>query len=67
MAPFKTQELTGTFDTALNMSLLFEGGIDRNEIGSSGISNRGITQQTYNSYAKQRKLPLKNVIHLTEG
>ncbi len=70
MSPtFKTSQLLQydpKFEAALSTSLGFEGGIDLHRVGNSGDSNSGITQQTYDSYVKQRKITPKDVKVLSD-
>lgn len=52
------------FTPILFRTLGFEGGVDNHSIGGSGISNHGVTQRTYDSYTKQKKLPQRSVLDL---
>jgi len=54
------------FDQILNTTLKLEGGLNKKEVGG-GVSNYGITQETYNSVAPKIGLPKKNVKDLKYG
>lgn len=54
------------FEKALANTLGYEGpGIDRNEVGDSGISQLGVTQKAWDAYSDKLKLPRKHVTKLT--
>lgn len=55
------------FTPILFRTLANEGGVDLNSINGSGISNAGVTQRTYDSYAKQKKMPSKAVTELNSA
>lgn len=55
---------TNSFDSMLMNTLKFEGGYT---VDHRGQTNRGITQPTYDSYAKQKGVPTKDVKDLTFG
>jgi lysozyme family protein len=50
------------FDRALARVLVYEGGISNNPNDPGGLTNRGITQGTYNSWLSRQQRPLRSVI-----
>lgn len=53
------------FTEIFNQTLGFEGGVDATD--PKNVSNRGITQNLYNDYAKKNKLPMKDVKNISYG
>ncbi len=52
-------------DIALPQVLKWEGGYVNNPDDKGGATNRGITQQTYNSYRRSHEQPMRNVKLIT--
>lgn len=52
------------FENILPITLTVEGGKTRDHRGDT---NRGISQETYDAFRKQKKLPIKSVLDLTYG
>ena len=55
------------FSKVLPTTMGFEGGVDPNAVGDSGISNRGVTQKAWDSYAAEGKAERKNVKDISYG
>lgn len=60
--------MSTAFDEALKFTLKWEGGVAHRskEADPGGLTNRGVTQATYNSYRKSRGLGDKSVIFMTD-
>jgi len=43
----------------------YEGGLNTKEVGGGGVSNMGVTQDTYNAYRKRKNLPIEDVKNIT--
>jgi len=54
------------FKKAFKFVEIAEGGYSNNKNDKGGKTNFGITQNTYNSYNKNKKLPLKDVKNITK-
>lgn len=59
-------KLDGSFESALNVILNFEGGYVNDKDDRGGATNFGITQSTYNSWCKQNGQRPKNVRNITK-
>lgn len=53
-----------TYDEALSTTLKNEGGVDKNSVLGSGVSNFGVTQRAWDAYAKSKGIPTKPVTQL---
>jgi len=53
------------FTKYLFRTLAYEGGLNEEELGGGGVSNAGVTQETYDSYRKRNKLPTRPVSEAT--
>lgn len=54
------------FAKCLKQVLKWEGGFVNDKDDKGGATNKGITQYTYNSYRKSKKLPVRSVLYITE-
>jgi lysozyme family protein len=59
--------LNKDFDTALKYTLRFEGGLVNDPVDSGGLTNRGVTQKTYNEYHTMTGQPMRSVAHISEA
>lgn len=53
------------FQKALKFVLKWEGGYTNNPNDKGGATNKGITQYTYNSWLKTKKIQPRNVLYIT--
>jgi len=51
----------------LPATLAYEGGVDKNEVGDSGISNHGVTQRAWDAYTAEKGMPQGSVEDLSYG
>lgn len=54
-----------TFDIALELCLMYEGGYVNNPNDLGGATNFGITQKTYNAYRQKKNLMIRSVKNIT--
>lgn len=59
-------KLDGSFESALNVTLKFEGGYSNDKDDRGGATNFGITQSTYNSWCKRNGQAPKDVRNITK-
>lgn len=52
---------------ALKFVLKFEGGFVRHPADPGGATNKGVTQATYDSYRRKKKLPIQTVANITSA
>ena len=59
--------MTEKFFRCLRFVLKWEGGLSNDPADRGGLTNRGITQATYDRYRKAKGLPLQPVVKLTDA
>lgn len=64
--PKSNYKLDGSFESALNVTLKFEGGYSNDKDDHGGATNFGITQNTYNSWCKRHGQAPKDVRNITK-
>jgi lysozyme family protein len=58
--------MTDKFLTCLRFVLKWEGGLSNDPADRGGLTNRGVTQATYNRYRRDKGLPLQSVAKMTD-
>jgi lysozyme family protein len=58
--------MTEKFERCLRFVLKWEGGVSNDPADRGGLTNRGITQATYDRYRRAKGLPLQSVVKMTE-
>lgn len=67
VTPDSSDAASDALTTALELTLIFEGGFVDNIHDLGGATNKGITQRTYNSFRIKKRLATKSVKFITDA